>query len=283
LFYFVNEMVGVPNQWSVTDGKFTRDYETEQMRQALGIVAQMWKDGVINPDGFGAVDGNTEIAWMVSGKTKLFIGAASWRNIGAAVKADDPNKSLIPVTTPKWDGGGTAKSYLGNGIFSVSALKKASTDRITEVLRVMDWLAAPWGTQEQILRTQGVADWDYNIKDGDYVQTADGKAEMQVPTQYISACPIVHFSADQEITRLEYESEQEGMANGEPLSTLGLNSDTALTTGVTLDTKMMSLQGDVIQGRKSLSDWDTAVKTWRSGGGDTIRAEYEKAWAEANK
>jgi putative aldouronate transport system substrate-binding protein len=283
LFNFVNEMVGTPNQWAVADGKFTRDYETEQMRQALGIVAQMWKDGVINPDGFASIDGNTKIAWLVSGKTKMYVASASWQNIGAAVKADDPNKSLVPVTTPKWEGGGTAKSYLGSGIFSVSALKKASTDRITEVLRVMDWLAAPWGTQEQILRTQGIKGWDYNIEDGAYVQTDNGKAEVAVPTLYISACPIVHYSANQDITKLEYESEKEGMSNGESLPTLGLYSDTALTKGVTLDTTMQAVQGDVIQGRKSLSDWDNAVKSWKSGGGDTIRSEYEKAWSEANK
>jgi len=55
-----------------------------------------------------------------------------------------------------------------------------------------------------------------------------------------------------------------------------------MTTGVTLKEALDDLQADIIQGRKKLTDWDSGVKTWRDKGGDTIRAEYEKSYAEAN-
>jgi putative aldouronate transport system substrate-binding protein len=64
--------------------------------------------------------------------------------------------------------------------------------------------------------------------------------------------------------------------------TLGLFSDTDLSLGATLSKTMADMQSDVIQGRKSLNDWDSAVKTWKSKGGDKIRAEYESSLAQTD-
>ena len=52
--------------------------------------------------------------------------------------------------------------YLGRGFYSSTMLKQASPDRIKELLRVADFLAAPFGSAEDLLLTTGVVDRDYN-------------------------------------------------------------------------------------------------------------------------
>ena len=43
----------------------------------------------------------------------------------------------------------------------------------------------------------------------------------------------------------------------------------------TLDQPMYDLEKDVVRGRKSMEDFDAAVTTWRSSGGDRMREYYE--------
>ena len=53
--------------------------------------------------------------------------------------------------------------YLGAGFQSATAIKKASAERIKEILRILDWLAAPFGSQEDLLLTAGIKDVDYTL------------------------------------------------------------------------------------------------------------------------
>ena len=53
--------------------------------------------------------------------------------------------------------------YLAPGFQATTALKKASSDRIQELLRICNWLAAPFGSQEDLLLSYGLADTDYTL------------------------------------------------------------------------------------------------------------------------
>ena len=44
---------------------------------------------------------------------------------------------------------------------------------------------------------------------------------------------------------------------------------------------LADLESQIVQGKKPVSDWTAAVQTWKSSGGDTMRSELEKAFAEA--
>ena len=46
--------------------------------------------------------------------------------------------------------------FLGTGFVSTNVLKKASPDRIKELLRIMNWLASPFGSQEDLMLTYGL-------------------------------------------------------------------------------------------------------------------------------
>jgi putative aldouronate transport system substrate-binding protein len=85
-----------------------------------------------------------------------------------------------------------------------------------------------------------------------------------------------------DVAKAEYKYEQGLIPTLTRDPTIGLFSDTSAGKGAALNKAITDAQSDIFQGRKSLSDWDDVVKTWRKNGGDTIRSEYEKAYAAAN-
>src|SRR3954451_4576048 len=67
-----------------------------------------------------------------------------------------------PVPPP---GDGTKGHYwYGNGAFGITAIKKASEERVKEILRIMNYLAAPIGSEEYLLLHYGVRgiDWEFD-------------------------------------------------------------------------------------------------------------------------
>ena len=48
----------------------------------------------------------------------------------------------------------------------MNMLKKASPERLKEILRIMNWIAAPFGSAEDLLLTVGVKDIDYTLDAG---------------------------------------------------------------------------------------------------------------------
>jgi putative aldouronate transport system substrate-binding protein len=76
-------------------------------------------------------------------------------------------------------------------------------------------------------------------------------------------------------TQHAYETEAVPLAIENPAQYL--YSETNSRIGGQLDTTLSDLRDQVIQGRKTLSDWDAGVKDWRRSGGDKIRQEYQEA------
>lgn len=277
---FVQEMVGAPNVWREEGGKFTHSYEAEETRRALEIVAGMWREGLFHPDSFTA--GTKNLTWFGNG-TSTLIGAnyATWPSLLAAGK-DVAGFEIGAIPPPKFDGGGLASKFLASGVFSFTAFAKASADRIRELLRVLNWLAAPFGTDEYLLRWYGIEGHDYTLSGTDPILTDTGRAERSIPSLYlVTADRPLYEAGNRESTAVQHRYQEQTVPKGVPLPTVGLYSDTQVTAGATLDKNMADTQSDIIQGRKTLADWDEAVRTWRSRGGDKIRQEYEAAFTEA--
>ena len=50
-----------------------------------------------------------------------------------------------------------------------------------------------------------------------------------------------------------------------------------------LDQPMYDLEKDIVRGRKTMDDFDAAVETWRSNGGDRMREYYQGIYDELEK
>lgn len=278
----VNQMVGTPNTWGVDGGRFKKDYETNEFKRALSLVATMWKENLFHPDSFVSSKVQSSIlTWFINGTVKFFVTSPYWGGTAQAVQEQDQSRTVVPVATPRWDGGGLASRYLVKAATSVAALKKADSGRIEELLRIIDWCAAPFGTAEHRTRKFGVEGVHYELDGTDPILTDRGKAEVIAETTFIGSCLNPHYRPGRpDLVKSEHASEVDGLAQTIALPTVGLYSPTDESEGPAADAKMRDLQADIIQGRKHLSDWDPAVAAWKRTVGDKIRSEYEAAYEE---
>ncbi|HEX3812173.1 MAG TPA: extracellular solute-binding protein [Mycobacteriales bacterium] len=281
---FVQEMLKAPNGWKEDGGKFTSAIETDETRRAIDAITQIAKDGSFHPDAFAVgTTGTTKVKqWMYSGAVSVDQdGFKAWStDVWATSKPLQAN--INAIVAPGYDGG-PGSHYSGSGVFAITALKKASKERTKEVLSICNWLAAPFGTDEYLFLKYGIKGTDYTLKDTDPILNTLGASETSVPIKYIVDGPDILYSPGQEaLARAEYAYQQKAIPVLIKNPTVGLFSDTNSSKGAELTKTLTDLQTQIFQGRKKLSDWDDAVKAWRTGGGDTIRKEYQESFAKAN-
>jgi putative aldouronate transport system substrate-binding protein len=167
-------------------------------------------------------------------------------------------------------------------------MKKASPDRVKELLRIMDYLAKPIGTQEDLLITYGLSPADYTIgSDGNPMLTSDGKPRSQyVPWQYLSDRPYATYYAGipnyaKHVNEVEKVIVDPKIAVADV--TLGYYSPTgASSAGKQAEQKWTDSLNNILLGRDPMTNYDQAVKDWRDAAGDKIKAEYNDAMAAAH-
>jgi putative aldouronate transport system substrate-binding protein len=197
------------------------------------------------------------------------------------IKANPPARfrALRPFNV---DGGKPVWNQF-SGVNGLTAVRKGSPERIKDLLSILNYLAAPFGTDEYHLLNYGVKEVDFTFDaNGIPILTDKGKAELAISAawQYLAApMPVLFDPNDPEFPKAAYADEQALMAVLQPDPTLGLYSPTDNSKGGQLTQKFSDGIGEIIAGRNPLSDLDQLIKDWRSGGGDQMRAEYEQAYA----
>ena len=117
------------------------------------------------PDSLTLADVNAGRANFLGGKwvLNLEIFGVAWQDLLQRGPKLQPPVTSLPVAPFAAHDGAKPVHYLRPGYIASNMLKKASDDRIKEVLRIMNWLAAPFGSAEDLLLTVGVKDVDYTL------------------------------------------------------------------------------------------------------------------------
>ncbi|HEX6685176.1 MAG TPA: extracellular solute-binding protein [Candidatus Limnocylindrales bacterium] len=283
---FILQMLGAPSGWKADGGKLTNTMELEPYKQALADTAQLHKDGVIHPDSFPGPNSNlstTYAQWFNAGSAVLNVdNYTAWPQYYTQNVAG-PSFRVGGMLPPNYDGGTKAVTWQGNPSFSFTAFRKAPEARVKQLLKICNWLAAPFGSAEYLLRSFGLdgVDWQRNA-DGDPVQTDTGRAEVRgLGVQYIAAPHDVLYAPGQaQATRDGHAYQMKAVPISIADPTVGMYSPTSSRQGPALATKLMDARHSIIRGQKPVSSWDEAVKDWRATGGDQIRNEFEQALSQ---
>jgi putative aldouronate transport system substrate-binding protein len=281
-FYLIQQMMGVPNAWRNENGKLTNTAELPETRQALDATAKLVKAGYVHPDSFG------------SATQDLTTNYKQWFNAGSAV-IDGDNYTAWPqwyvqnvagsgfrvggLLPPNYDSGSKAVTWQGTPAFSFTAFKKAGAKRLKALLKLCDWIAAPFGTAEYLLRAYGVEGVDWTFKDGDPVPTTEGNAEVPgLSVRYIADSPqVLYYPGQSRATRDAFAFIGKALPRSVADPTIGLYSATNAAKASLLANQLTDARHAVMRGQQPLSSWDDAVRTWRTSGGDAVRTEFEKA------
>ncbi len=285
--YFFAAMFGAPNGWALdTSSKLTKDYETPQYKEAITYVRDLVVSGVFHPDALTIADSTRARDALIGSKFVLDVetfGNAWQDGWTRGPKLNPPVTPAAVLPFPAHDGG-KAQHFFGRGYFGMTAFKKAADDRIKELLRIANWLAAPFGSAEDLLLTTGVKDIDYTVgADGSItVLPPSNQDANSVPWKYIIQRPqVAYWPGIPAYAKAATDFEKAAVAVGVADPTLGFSSATLDAKGQLLLRTMIDGTTDVLAGRRPLSDWDQLVKDWQNNGGNSIRTELQQAIAAA--
>jgi putative aldouronate transport system substrate-binding protein len=278
-----SQFFGAPNEWRLgSDGKLTRTFETPEYKEALTYVRSLFAAGLFHPNTLQMSSGPNGRNDFAGGRWTIWLDGFStawsdpWRR---ARQASNPFEVHMIPLFPAHDGGKPVH-MLNAAHLGATAIKKSSPERIKELLRVLNYLAAPFGSQEDLLLSYGVEGPDYSFDDnGNPVLTERGNPDANyLPFKYIAQRPPVLYLPDiPDFTRTLVEAEKQLVPIGITDPTVGFVSPTAVRNGAIVTQTLQDGIRDIIAGRRPLSDYDQLVSDWRAAGGDTIRREFQDA------
>jgi putative aldouronate transport system substrate-binding protein len=278
---FIREMFEIANGWAEDGGKLTSANEDERQQDALEAVRKMASDGLLHPDSF-SVDDAKRKTWTASGTTPLMWGTFTAWPYFFTNSGFDKDLWLEVVEPPKADGGGKAPIWHGQPYQNIASISKNAEDRAEAMLDVINYFAAPFGSEEYRFKVYGLEGTDYDLHGTDPVRNQNGMNETAMGLEYVGAAPqVIYIPGNDKVTRTQYKAEAAAVPGAVVNPAVGLYSETQSRKGNQINQALSDLESDIIQGRKKVSAWADAVKTWKKNGGDKIRDEYQKALAEA--
>ena len=272
----LSAMLGLPNGWEVRDGRLVHSRELPEHKEMIAISTKMQADGLIHPDG---VAKNNQKVWFSQGSAVMT--QDTYSSIQSFYRRAVVKNFAISLPVVRDSTGKVGRFLLGAPNNSIAAMRPSSPERTKMLLRVLNWMAAPFGTEEYLFRKFGLPGRHYTLKGTDPVLTEAGGSEVclgEFPIQYLADGGYpVYFPGHPEAVDVAYNHLKTILPTAIPLATYGLYSPTDSTKGKVSDKDFDALTKEIQLGRSDLSDWDKAVANWRKSSGDAIRHEYEQA------
>jgi putative aldouronate transport system substrate-binding protein len=274
-------MFRAPNQWRETAGKFTRDWETQEYKEAVALMRGFWDAGYVHPDTPTYIQQQGAQVFyagkFVMYPTNFFAFGIAWDRLLGINK----NFRLNALVAPGYDGGkGTQFQDWGGN--QITAVKKADPDRVRQVLGVLNYLAAPFGTSEYLNLQYGQQGVDFNFDGtGNPVYTDVGKNNVQyIAWQTIVSAPqVLYDPLDPNFVKSAHPIEMAAHDQAVTDASVGLYSPTNASKGASLTQAMTDGVNQILFGRAPVDSLDQLVKDWRASGGDKIRSELEAEFA----
>lgn len=278
-------MFRVPNGWRLNDdGTLVAALETDEYRQMVAYARRLYEAGVYHPD--SATMSGTELSdAFVAGKIGGAVGGSlslpGTNGLRQYTKQIFPNAEVVALIPPGHDGG-PPLTHLPSGFLgpvAIPAKVGEDTERLEELLRILNFYAAPFGSEEQVFSFFGIDGVHSELQpDGSRVRTDLFREEILDIPNLVTYPPAYYFDVPGDAKYMQ-DLAAEYVALGVQNPTLGLYSPTMVEEGSVLGQLATDRQIAVITGREPVDALDDLVTEWRGRGGDRMRAEYEEALA----
>ncbi len=287
---FLAWMFRAPNNWRRNaDGTLTKNYETDEYKATVDFARRLWAAGALHPDAANSTN-TANLQLLVSGKIGAYASGISGLpgKFGArgTIRQMEPSANLIPWI-PVGHDGGSAVYHKAIGFFGFTAIPaKVGKDqgRVKELLHILDYFAAPFGSEENTFLANGLEGVHFTYENGVPIKNARGRSEIGVVTgtqgvvlANLTNPPQVPFYDSPGDAQLIQQAQYQMLKVGLDDPTWGVYSPTNSQQSPVLAQLQADALFEVVTGRGAPDRWDTFVKDWRSRGGDQIRKEYEDA------
>jgi putative aldouronate transport system substrate-binding protein len=154
--------------------------------------------------------------------------------------------------------------------------------RTQEILRVLDWCAAPFGSFEWEMNCYGVEGKHFK-RAADHSPVATDLGQKEIKNQFrlisgrapvlVGSADIPHYVKD----LLEYTRETAKYLEEDLFAGIKLEKPATYSTILTATDEKIK---DVVRGRRPVSDLKQIVDNWRRAGGNDAREFLEKALSD---
>ncbi|MFW6600256.1 extracellular solute-binding protein [Propionibacteriaceae bacterium Y2011] len=276
---YVYQMLGIPNGWQEEGGAFTYWMEDERVAQGLEAQVKLLKAGVLNPDAFTAKS-STRKQWF-GGGTVIFDydSYVAWNQYYSENTAGEEFAVGMLDVAP-FASGAEPVNWLGSALDSITGFNKDSEHSVETLLKVANWMAAGFGTQEYLFRKYGTEGANYELAGTDPTPTREGVIEVGLGIQYFTDAPMsLYYPGKPEVPETQHAIMTKQAEKLSRDASYGLYSETKVTSSSGPSGALNDTVNQIVQGKQPVSDYAPALKTWQQETGDAMRAEYEEAFA----
>jgi len=278
---YLGQIFKVPFQFHWTtdsSGKLVHKYETQGIIDALNWHAKAAKAGYLHPDALAANTQNGKQRFY-SGKVVITAdGTGAWNGDDAkAGTAANPSYNRQAFKLMTVDGKSAPAIELGSGASLFSYLnKKLSDAQIKECLAIANYLAAPYGSAEWLTVNYGNPNVDYAMSEGNPVLNELGNKEVATTFQFLATPPAVTTvsSGYVQVAKDYCAWQSEAVTHAVKPLFYGMNI-TEPSQYSSIGQQVEDTITDVKFGRKPISAYTDAVKTWQAQGGNALRTFYD--------
>jgi putative aldouronate transport system substrate-binding protein len=280
-------MFNVPNNWRLNaDGTLTNFVEADELEQALTFLNTMWKANVFHPDAPTQAWTAEAVELFLSDKVGA-VGGGIISHFGKGgdvgnFRASHPDVQIGHLL-PVGHDGSAAGIHQRQGIFGIYGIPASvgkDSERLQELLRVLNYTGAPFGSEEFLFMQFGIEGRHYT-KDGagNPVEVAQGpvldERNLNFLNQPVEA--VTYFPGVPGDSVAAQKLLESAATSWIPDPTWGLVSDTNNRKAAALRQIEDDYQFGIITGRRPMSDLAVWRDEWKKGGGEDIRKEFEES------
>jgi putative aldouronate transport system substrate-binding protein len=280
---FIRGMFRVPNGWRLNpDGTLTNQIETDEFKQAIAFARKLSEAGVYHPD--AATFNKTQATQaLIAGKIGGYADALTQLNGDIRTRFEakrlNPAANLSALAPPGFDGG-KGVTYNGTGFGSLAAIpakQGKDPERTKELLRILDYFSAPFGSEEYNFLNFGIDGVDATVQpDGTRILSDRGLAEIGELGTVVVPPPVFYFPADPGDAQFMQTAAAQIAALGIDNPALTAFSPTNAAKSGELNQLGTDRITALITGRDPLTALDQYIKDWKARGGDQIRTELQQ-------
>lgn len=274
-------MFNVPYPWKLnSDGSLTYFIDTPEYKTYLAYMNKIWAAGLYYPDTLTQTSDqnrNNFVSGKYGGMTDTVTGIPNASGRRAVAKTFNPNADVVMLIPPGVDGK-QGLHYGGPGFFAMAMIpSKAGKDpeRAKELLRILDYFAGPFGSEEYIFTLYGIEGVDFTRNaDGSPVLTDQGKNEIGDLNYIMQTSPVLFYPAYPDQGPLIQSTIKALLANVYVNPALTAYSQTWVSKQSELTTVINDGINAIVTGRQPLTGLDKVISDWKSRGGDTVAKEF---------
>ncbi|MEG3635963.1 extracellular solute-binding protein [Micromonospora palythoicola] len=283
VFEMVQQYFGCHQTWrKKPDGGLQHKFEDPAFEAALAFTARLFTEGLVHPDTV-ASKGADEKQLFNSGKILMYRdGLGAWQGMQSERVKELPTFDMQPL--PVFGAQGAQPVIWGSEkpIFYTFLKKDLPAERVDEVLRVLNWCAAPFGSREFELREYGVEGQHFTRgADGTPALTELGRKELGAQYTHIGGrVPVKVRSGDTPNYVQDYIGYYRNhIGQMEPDLFAGIKLELPANWSKIIQPTDDKLR-DILRGRRPVSDLAQVRKEFLDTGGEEGRAFHEKALAD---